>query len=394
MGRPLGPGSIRKSTRGNGTIRWTLYYRVEGGKARKLVLCNPDGSWCRTKTEALRAQAAVIAARDGHGPKASKDAPWRHALEAYIESKRQHVSAVHLRNTNRSIKLICETLGIVNVADITRERVLAWRDEREKEVGPNTCNHDVVALGTFTKHLSMRGILPTNPLAGMQGLPVKQRRPMRAFTDKELKKVLAAAEVIDERIESMNLGRFRFGWCLEALARTGMRYGELRQITWGDVEFGHKPAITIRASIEKTKRGRIVPVTKAHRESLKRLKVLHSRILGRMVSPQDLVWRGRRGKALRPKTHALMRFLNMAIEEAGLEKVNMDGESLTLHSFRHTACTRLLRSGTPPQVVAQYLGHNTMDMVLRTYNHLKTDDIRVAIEQSPEIPLPNRSARG
>jgi integrase len=55
-----------------------------------------------------------------------------------------------------------------------------------------------------------------------------------------------------------------------------------------------------------------------------------------------------------------------------------------LHSFRHTAATRLFRGGWNAVQVQHFLGHTDPGFTLRTYVHLLAEDL-------PEVPFGNRS---
>lgn len=48
-------------------------------------------------------------------------------------------------------------------------------------------------------------------------------------------------------------------------------------------------------------------------------------------------------------------------------------KSFVFHCLRHTYASLLLRSNTPPIVVARQLGHLNIETTLRTYGHV-TDD--------------------
>jgi integrase len=47
---------------------------------------------------------------------------------------------------------------------------------------------------------------------------------------------------------------------------------------------------------------------------------------------------------------------------------------VTPHTFRHSAATWMLRSGMNPLLVAQVLGHTSLDMIQRVYSHLTPSD--------------------
>ena len=50
------------------------------------------------------------------------------------------------------------------------------------------------------------------------------------------------------------------------------------------------------------------------------------------------------------------------------------------HWCRHTYATRLLRDGTPVEVVSTLLGHSSITTTVDTYGHLTVEDARAALE--------------
>ena len=52
------------------------------------------------------------------------------------------------------------------------------------------------------------------------------------------------------------------------------------------------------------------------------------------------------------------------------------------HWFRHTMATRLLRDGTPAEVVSKLLGHSSVTITLAVYGHLTAEDARTALEKA------------
>ena len=51
------------------------------------------------------------------------------------------------------------------------------------------------------------------------------------------------------------------------------------------------------------------------------------------------------------------------------------------HWFRHTYATRLLRDGTPVEVVSKLLGHASITTTLSVYGHLSVEDARAVLER-------------
>jgi integrase/recombinase XerD len=52
------------------------------------------------------------------------------------------------------------------------------------------------------------------------------------------------------------------------------------------------------------------------------------------------------------------------------------------HWFRHSMATRLLRDGTPVEVVSKLLGHSSVTVTLAIYGHLTAEDARVVLEKA------------
>jgi integrase/recombinase XerD len=52
------------------------------------------------------------------------------------------------------------------------------------------------------------------------------------------------------------------------------------------------------------------------------------------------------------------------------------------HWFRHSMATRMLRDGTPVEVVSKLLGHSSVTITLAIYGHLTAEDARAALEKA------------
>jgi len=52
------------------------------------------------------------------------------------------------------------------------------------------------------------------------------------------------------------------------------------------------------------------------------------------------------------------------------------------HWFRHSMATRLLRDGTPVEVVSKLLGHSSVTITLAIYGHLTAEDARKALAKA------------
>ena len=55
------------------------------------------------------------------------------------------------------------------------------------------------------------------------------------------------------------------------------------------------------------------------------------------------------------------------------------GIEFTVHQFRHSYATDLLRRGVAPEVVQKLLGHASISTTIDTYSHLDIEDARRAL---------------
>ncbi|WP_322746691.1 tyrosine-type recombinase/integrase [Saccharothrix syringae] len=85
------------------------------------------------------------------------------------------------------------------------------------------------------------------------------------------------------------------------------------------------------------------------------------------------LWRGHRGAAM---TYSAVADLELRLRK----RTGVD--DLTWHALRHTYATRLLRSGTPIEVVAELLGHESTETTKSIYSHLTLGDYRRILTES------------
>ncbi len=126
---------------------------------------------------------------------------------------------------------------------------------------------------------------------------------------------------------------------------SGMRRGEIFSLTWRDIDF-ENDKISICAFNSKTETDREVPITPRLRQEFTRLWENSEGNLS------DLVFN--------VKTNVKRSFTNIR-RLCGLEDVRF-------HDLRHTAATRLVRSGLPIAEVGRILGHTQLETSYRYVN--------------------------
>lgn len=136
---------------------------------------------------------------------------------------------------------------------------------------------------------------------------------------------------------------------------TGMRRGELLKLRWTDVDLDGR-TIHVRAFHTKTATARNVPISQRLERELRRLWE---------VSPKHTD-----GLVFGIRDNARVAFCS-AREAAGLYDVRF-------HDLRHTAATRLARSGMSLSEVGRILGHSQPTTTYRYVNADSTTLVRAA----------------
>lgn len=150
-----------------------------------------------------------------------------------------------------------------------------------------------------------------------------------------------------------------------AYLNTGARPGELRKLTWSDVDL-NRGYIAIRGSktsrTVKDPRVRYVPISPPLRRILKKLGG---------GKPKDPVFRNPCGRPY-TKDGIAQRFRRRA-DKAGLTDISTT-------TLRHTCASHLVQKGVSMEIVRQLLGH-TDSRTTQIYAHLAPEHLKPAVDQ-------------
>lgn len=272
--------------------------------------------------------------------------PWAEARKRSVERDKY------------ALKHLLPVFGGMRLADITRDRVEAYQEDRlattipgGRKITPRTVNVECSILRRILSRAVELGELDENPLAR---LPMLREAPARQpLLDPEQEAALLAACP---------------GWLAElvrAAIITGARQGELLALTWRHVDLS-EGVLTVPSS--KTGESRRVPLPRAFVDDLR----------ARRQAPEAVVFGDRHGRPLL-RDHVTKAFARAA-RRAGLA-------NLRFHDLRHVAASRWLASGAALPEVASILGHRTLS-ISRRYAHPKWDRLRDLVERAASPPLP------
>ena len=274
------------------------------------------------------------------------------AIDRYISEILPLKKQLH-RETNRALALKKSLLAKRSLASIQGKDIAEYRDNRLKEVSPNTIRLDLALLShLFTiavKEWGMAGLV--NPVMQIRKPKLPAGRDRRLLPG-ELDRILSASE----SLILSDIVRFAL--------ETGMRRSEIAGMTWDQVDLKKR---TVTLLVTKNGDKRIVPLST---EAVRILSGLTRRIDGKVwgMEPDSI-------------TQAFNRAVSRARSTYEKEYQGTNGApdssflvDLTFHDLRHEATSRFFEKGLNPMQVAAITGHKTLQM-LKRYTHLKAEDL-------------------
>lgn len=306
--------------------------------------------------------------------------------EDYLEDLGARVTPMHLKNVRQKLSRVLEDLGDRRIRDLRPMDAIRIRNAIVAQGRAHrTANLHIDVVRSMLRWAVECGVIANSPLQHVRRLPEgaeHRRYRRRALTEEEIVRLLGAAEADDEdndlRLEGLQRVPQAPLWIV--LLETGARYGELRQTTWGDVDFRDR-LLVLRAENTKSRKQRVIPLCDAMTKRFHALRAHHESVLGRLPTVQDPVFLTPEGSPLPRPTTNPMRIFDRVLDRAGIAKVNPQGEKLDIHSLRHTFASRLARAGVPLTHAQRLLGHSDPKLTSQIYTHLDAEDLRQSIEK-------------
>lgn len=409
MGNALGNGRLWKRQQKTGAVYVGDWVDAQGNRHRQAL--GPD------KRVAQRRLAELIKCRDLRAAGLEKeegfDLPAKEIIVEFLADLRAKRTPAYCDRVEAMLRHVTEGIGIRRMRDFQPQPFLRYRRARlEQGIANSTANMELVAARGLLNWAVRAGYIAVNPLLPVQLLPsgkAYEKHTRRALSEEEIQRFLVAAEELDRQAASRAAaektinGRTKGNlYAAKARARvvpqaplwiclleTGARFGEVAQLTWGDLS-ERDATLTFRARTTKTRRARVLPVRRELVETLTRLRLVHHDVRGRVPTAADLIfvtpkgasWVGARGNALK-------RLLGV-LELASIPRFDDRGEKVDIHALRHTYASRLARNGVGMVQAQRLLGHADPRLTMAIYTHVGVEELRGAVESLP----PLRAARG
>jgi integrase len=301
---------------------------------------------------------------------------------------------MHRDNTRRSLRRLAADCRWTCLADLTRDSLERWIASEAGKVKPRSARsincHRAAAIA-FTNWAAAPdvGRLPANPFGSGRAAVKKAdedadpRRRRRALSPDELACLVVAArnapvrprtrrgegdaKIIGRPAERLS-GHDRADlWTF--LAGTGLRVGEVEQLTVVDVRLDAVPPhVRIPAAVAKSRKEQTVPL----RSDL--VALMRRRFAG--CKPTDRVFDI-------PK-NLIIRF-DRDCRRAGIPKRDEEGRTVDVHSLRTTFGTYLAMSGVAPRTAMELMRHSEIGLTMKVYTDPRLLPLAAAIEATASV---------
>jgi integrase len=339
---------------------------------------------------AARELARQVLGDLAHGidPREKKRKAAAATFDTFLEKHYEPWALIHLRSASSFLHRLKQNFsplfGGKPLNEITPWAIERWRSARlrgENAVKPGTVNRDLTALKACLSKAVQWRFVSVHPLQGVKRSKEDTTAVVRFLHADEEASLRAALIARDEerrrgRISANDWRRERgyellpeFGTYTDHLTpivllaiNTGLRRGELLQLTWEDVDLD-RAILTVRGEGAKSGKTRHVP-----------LNAEAVRVLREWQGPtrSGLIFPGENGEQMTHLKSAWTRVAKLAKLRA-----------FRFHDLRHTFASKLVQRGVDLNTVRELLGHSDFSLTLR-YAHLAAENKAAAVAKLME----------
>jgi integrase len=321
---------------------WWMYFTYQGRQVRK-----SSGTPDRKLADAILSKLKVQIVEGQYFERAA--AASHTFIELMERYEKEHV-ARKLRH--RGLKSYMANLrsffGRYTLAEITPKVIVAYKNKRYQDgMAPATINRELANLKKAF-NLAMREWewCHQNPVSRVSMEKENNKRDRWLNSEEEGRLLASCAPWLQDLVTfALN---------------TGMRMGEILELTWRGVDFNRRTVTVFRS---KNGERRTIPANQAV------LTVLKSKAKVRSLATDRVFC----SKAFTPiESGHLRRAFRLALKKAAIEDFHF-------HDLRHTFATTLVQNGIDLYKVQQLLGHKSPIMTQR-YAHHYPESLRDGVE--------------
>lgn len=269
-------------------------------------------------------------------------------------------------------KMKLDKMTTIQVQDFVNDIA---NEKNIKGTGINTYRRVISENKRILSYAVSLGVIKYNPAIDVVVPSTKnEQQKAKWFTDDELKLLLPL-------IEKLGNGYYRdyaSAVLFKFLLATGLRIGEAIALRWDDIDL-ENGTVTVNKTLNgqrdvvppKTKSGyRTISIDKS---TLLMMRLFKARSQQR-VGMQDLpivFW----GRDINKPKHTVVerKKLRRMLNELNLER-------RSLHAFRHTHATMMVKAGMPPKELQYRMGHSDISITLGIYTHFSEEQEKKSAE--------------
>jgi len=256
-----------------------------------------------------------------------------------------------------------------DIADVTRDDVLAFRNHIAATLAPKTVNHDLKCLRMLFKAAKRDGLLSEDPTEFVETVRNRSESHRRPFTIPELKRVLEACD--DEWRSLVMFGLY-----------TGQRLSDIASLTWQNVD---TKRWELRLVTRKTGRPLILPVAGPLRRQIEELPTSEDPAAPLHPRAYDTLERQGKSGGLSNQFADILAAAGLrAKKEHRKNEAPSVKHALSFHALRVTATTLLHEAGIPAAVAQALIGHDSEE-IHKVYVKIGEDALRKAADALPEV---------
>lgn len=289
-----------------------------------------------------------------------------HWLDNYVKYRCEETTIYGYNNIIRNH--IIPYFGKMKLQELLTPHIQQYYNKHlmdEKGLSPNTVHKHHAVICSALKFATKQQLVYRN-VALVADLPKIKRFTGKSYTREQLNTLLD--KVAGTKLEvPVNLGVF-----------LGLRREEIAGLKWRFVDLNKK---IIHIEEVRTSAGRTIvekpPKTDESRRVLriednlfellnkhKARQQYFKKLLGLDYYDSDYVWTREDGKPYR---------VNTLSDQFKSFLQKQDLPSIRLHDLRHTYCSILFDEGVPIEVIAELLGHSTIETTRKIYKHMLSE---------------------
>ena len=245
--------------------------------------------------------------------------------------------------------------GIDDLTQLDPKFVDRYKQHRKRqEAKPKTIHNEISIIRRLLRFAKTRRMIAEDPLEGLR-LPRPKTGTQPCWSDDEIEKILQNVFPGHRAVFTL-------------LAETGMRIGELKWLTWEDID-REQNLIHIRPKDDwttKTGNVRAIPMSAPARKIILAQEKKHR-----------WVFTARASKKYPKGDHQVSERRLLESLKRTLKKTGLTGH---LHTFRHSFISRAIIAGIPEAVIRDWVGHVDRK-TLQHYTHIANQASQVAMQK-------------